>query len=826
VKALAASLFVLAMLVASSEDEKAEPRVSFAERVANLEKAEGLLTLWLDRDKGAVLLELPARAEEGKPLREFLCVEGLGQGLGSNPVGLDRGRLGQTRLLSVRRLGALVLFEEQNLRYRALTPDSDEQRAARLSFATSVLWAGPVLARSEDGKILVDITSFLVRDGLGVIRSLSSSGQGEYSLDSKRSAVDLGSLLVFPDNVEIDALLTYAGKSPGGQVRSVTPEADSLTLGQHLSLVRLPDARYRPRRFDPRAGSFPVRFLDYAAPLEAPLDTAWIVRHRLLPGEGGAPPEPIVYYVDRGAPEPVRSALQEGASFWSEAFEAAGLKGAFRVELLPAGIHPLDVRYNVIQWVHRSTRGWSYGGGVIDPRTGERIKGHVILGSQRVRQDRLLFEGLLGAEKTGSGEADDPVVLALSRIRQLAAHEVGHTLGFSHNFAASTYGDRASVMDYPAPRIRITEAGDLDPRDAYARGIGVWDRFAVAYAYSNPLAGEDEESFVTRLVDEAAVRGLLFLSDDDARPAGACHPLANLWDNGSDPVAELGHVLQVRAIGLSRFGERCIAEGRPISSLQEVLAPLYFHHRYQVDAAAKCLGGVMYAHRVKGDLGPDAAIVPAQMQHAALDALLGCLEPDVLDLPDPVLALLLPRPPDSAESVELFASATLPTFDALSAAATAADLVLAAILQPERCARLVEQNRRLGTLPGLDLVLLSLVNRVFSWPTDEPERLRPIRREIQAACVERMLRLALHPTTPFRVRAEVEESLRGLRARLDQRTAVDAHERAHHLHLSSRIRRFQERHEMEPGRGPEPLPPPPGSPIGAADMSGCSAGPW
>ncbi|MEM8933420.1 MAG: DUF5117 domain-containing protein, partial [Acidobacteriota bacterium] len=426
------------------------------------------MTLYPDPREGKLWLHLPAPADGGDEIVRVIFYEGLLTGLGSNPVGLDRGQLGEARLLSIRRLGHRVLFELPNLKFRADTEQATERNATRQSFAPTVLWATPVGALDGDGTSVVDIAPFLLRDAHDVVPTLANTAQGKYRFDAERSAVDFAALHTFPDNVELEAVLTYAlaGGEPGPLVAETAPRGDAFSLVQHVSFVRLPDDGYSVRLADPRVGMLSVPYADYAAPLDERLDRRLVIRHRLEKVDPSAERskvvDPIVYYVDSGVPEPVRSALVEGALWWADAFEAAGFLDAYRVEILPDDAHPLDVRYNVIQWVHRSTRGWSYGGGVIDPRTGEMLKGHVSLGSLRVRQDRLLFEGLLGTAKTGTGAADDPVELALARIRQLSAHEVGHTLGITHNFAASTYAGRASVMDYPAPFVTVGEDGQLD----------------------------------------------------------------------------------------------------------------------------------------------------------------------------------------------------------------------------------------------------------------------------------------------------------------------------------------------------------------------------
>lgn len=796
-----------------------KPLPTVADKTAEMERRAGFLTFYVDFRRGKLWLELPPPADESGTVAEAIYVNALRQGLGSNPIGLDRGQIRDSRLIHVRRLGPRVLFEQPNLGYRALSDNRDEQRAARESFATSVIWGAEVGALDPDGRALVDLTSFLVRDAHGVAATLRDAEQGEYELDPERSAVDFAACLAFPDNVELEAVLTYRGKGrPGGDVRDTVPTPEAITLAYHHSLVRPPDDGYRPRRFDPRMASFGIRFLDYATPLDQAIARQWIARHRLEKTDSGAARsrvrEPIVYYVDRGAPEPIRSALVEGASWWAEAFEKAGFVDAFRVELLPADAHPLDVRYNVIQWVHRSTRGWSYGNAITDPRTGEIIKGQVSLGSLRVRQDRLIFEGLLGTEKTGSGDADDPIELALARIRQLAAHEVGHTLGFTHNFAASTYDGRASVMDYPAPLVGVTPAGDVEVAGAYAVGVGSWDVASVRYAYSQFAPGADEDAELARIVAET-LASHTFVADADARPPGASDPRGNLWDNGVDVAAGLEQALAVRRAALERFGARNLPPGRPLAELEEVLAPLYFHHRYQLDAAAKAVGGMEYNYAVNGDGQAATRIVDGERQRRALAALLSVLEPAALDLPEGVLALLAPRPFGFERNRELFASSTWPAFDALGAAAAAADDVVEAVVEPARLGRLADFHRRDPSLPGVEEVLGSLVDAAFAGAGGSP-RHAALRQVVQRAVVDRLIRQAARPDLRPDLRGELEWTLREARRRL-----AEGEPTAHAAALSEDVRRFLERGWAAPVETVVPPDPPPGSPIGAGVLTGC-----
>jgi hypothetical protein len=577
---------------------------TIGEKTAGMEKLDGFLPLYWDATNGALLIEISRLGEE------ILYQVSLPAGLGSNPVGLDRGQLGGTHIVRFERVGPRILMVQPNYRYRALSGDRIEQMAVEDSFAQSVLWGFDLVAEQE-GRVLVDATSFVLRDAHGVARSLQLAGSGNYTLDVSRSALHLQRTKAFPRNSEIEAILTFTSDRPEGRlVRDVAPTAEAVTVRQHLSFVELPREGYRPRAFDPRVGVYGVSFYDFSSPISEPIETRWIARHRLEkkdPSEAVSEPvEPIVYYLDPGTPEPVRSALLEGAAWWDEAFEAAGFRNAFEVRLLPEDADPMDVRYNLISWVHRSTRGWSYGGGVLDPRTGEILKGNVTLGSLRVRQDILLAKGLLplfdDPEVVPSFDylaaldpAVSPTAMALARIRQLSAHEVGHTIGLSHNFAASTYG-RASVMDYPAPMVQIRD-GRLDLSDAYASGIGEYDKLAVRYAYSEFPEGTDEPAALEQIIREGIEAGMLYLTDKDARPEGASHPLANLWDNGDDPIEMLRHQMKVREIGLANFGLRNIPRGQPVSLLETVLMPLYLHQRYQVEAAVKSVGGVLEAAR-------------------------------------------------------------------------------------------------------------------------------------------------------------------------------------------------------------------------------------
>jgi hypothetical protein len=717
-----------------------EPRV-FAERT---KQGPPFFDLDADAD-GKALITLPKPGADGVSLRA-IHASGLTAGLGSNPVGLDRGYSDGGRIIAFRRIGKKVVIEQENWSYRASAPNADEQLSVKNSFARSFLWAGEVADENPGGAYSVDIAGFLTGDVLDLKGALDRAGEGAYSIDAARSFVDGKSVLAFPNNVEIDAYVTLAAEKAGVEVAATAANGRAATLIVHHSFFRLPDDGYRPREFDPRAGAIDAPFHDFSAPLGEPIVKRYARRFRLERKDPtarvGEAKRPIVFYVDRGAPDPIRRALIEGASWWEEAFRAAGFENAYRVELLPEGAHPMDARYNVIQWVHRQTRGWSYGGGVADPRTGEMLKANVILGSQRVRQDRMIFEGLAGAGRTGSGGADDPIVLSLARIRQLAAHEVGHTLGFAHNFAASA-NDRASVMDYPAPLVRVTAGGDLDFREAYDSGVGAWDKVAATWLYSEFRPGADEKAGLNAILRDAYGRGLRFVDDAQARGTESAHPFAAVWDNGEDAVVALAETMRVREVALRKFGENVVAKGRPTSDLGAVLAPIYLYHRYEIDAAAKLVGGYDFRYALAGDGEAAGKPVPAERQRAALAGLVATLDPAALDLPDATLDLLTPEIASfaGAESgAERFGGDSGPMFDLLAAADAAATKTLEALLHPSRSARLVEMERRDPQSLSHVEVMSALEQKIFWAPADG--RRAEIARRVQARFVSILIEIA------------------------------------------------------------------------------------
>jgi len=782
----------------------AEPK-TIGEKTEGMERFQGYFNFYWDEKEGKIWFEIDEFDTE------FIYVNALSAGLGSNDVGLDRNQLGKTRVVSLTRVGPKVLMMQPNYSFRAVSENPDEVRAVEDAFASAVIWGFEVEAE-EDGRVLVDATSFLLRDEKGVVARLKEREQGEYELDESRSAVWLPETKNFPLNTEFEAILTYRGKEPGDWVKGVAVEPLLLTMRQHHSLIKLPDEGYETRSWDPRSMYGAVAYMDFASPLDEPLTKRFIRRHRLRKkdptAEVSEPVEPIVYYVDRGVPEPIRSALVEGAGWWNQAFEAIGYRDAFQVRVLPEGADPLDIRYNVINWIHRSTRGWSYGGGVTDPRTGEIIKGQVALGSQRVRQDFLIAQGLVADYDEGGSSG--MLEMALARIRQLSVHEVGHTLGLGHNYA-SNVNDRASVMDYPAPLVKIADDGSLDLSDAYVRGVGEWDKVCIDYGYQDFPDGADEGEEIKRILDDAFSRGLLYAPSQDSGP-GSAHPLCAPWVNGRDPVDELGRIMRVRAIALEGFTERRIRMGAPMATLEEPLVTTYLLHRYQLEAAASPLGGLMYHHRIRGDVLGDPEVVPGPEQRRALEALLETIRPDSLALPERLLVLIPPRPPSYEETRDLFPGRTGRTFDPLAAAETAAGITVGLLLHPERAARLVEYHSRDPEAPGFGEVVDRLISA--TWKTTHEDRLHAeIQRVVDGIVLYNLVKLAKDEGVASQVRSIAYIKLGELNGWLKEKAEAeeDADQRAHYAYGASQIGLFQE----DPGRVKltAPLEPPQGPPI-------------
>ena len=824
------SLLLPPLALPAQQDAPRHAPAPLAARIAGMKHMDGFLPLDWDAKEGKLYLEIKDLRADGRT-PDLLYTHSLPYGTGSNDLGLDRGQVSPGEVVRFERIGPKVLLVETNQRFRSLSHDPAEQLAVTQSFPESVLWAFKVDAEGPNGAVLVDATSFFLHDAHGVAESLKSTQKNDvYHLDADRSAIAIDHTQAFPKNTAVEAELTFTADGPlrDRYVRDIAPDPHALTVHERQQFVELPalDGTFKPRRFNPRAGYFDAaQFRDYTAPLGDDIAQQFITRHRLIRKDPNCrnaceAVAPIQYFVDRGAPEPIRTALLEGARWWDQAFQAAGwAKGTFRVDLLPADADPMDIRYNIIQWVHRYTRGWSYGEEIADPRTGEILKGNVTLGSLRGRQDYMIAEALLSpyvAGKTYNGANDPMLQMVLARIRQLAAHETGHTLGLAHNFAASTVSQCDSVMDYPSPYIALTN-GRIDLSHAYANGIGDWDKVAIDYGYRQFSPGADEAAELDRILRNADKAGQVFLTDEDARPSSSASPRAHLWDNGADPADELDRILKVREVALASFGENAIKPGVPMAHLEEVLVPLFLLHRYQTEAAAKEIAGLDFRYNLRGDGQPNPVIFDEAQQARAVATVLKTLTPQVLTLPESLLAILPPHPPGDPRTQESFPSETGPTFDPIATAESAADITLQLMLDPARAARIVQYHMRAPKSLSLRVMMLQIAKTTAERPEGGHTISSEVERAVEFRALDSMLALAVNPEASTQVRAIAHFVVRDL---LKQWTTTpppaDSAEAIHRLALIDRVNEF----EKDPAKfvPAKPVPAPPGMPIGDEEI--------
>ncbi len=828
-------LVTLALIALCGLARPAEPQApslpSIEQHTEGMTQMDGLFDLYWDNANGSLFWEISELDTE------FLYQISMGSGLGSNPVGIDRGQLRGTHVLAAKRIGPRILLMEPNYRFVAQSENLSEAQAVRDAFAPSVHWGFEMVAETGE-RVLVDATQFFLRDARGVIDQIAARGEGDFTLDASRSAIHLPATRSFPENTEVESILTFTSSNPGQLVNGVAATGGAVTLRQHHSFIQLPDNGYQTRIADARVGVNGPTVYDYATPIDADTRVRLAARHRLQKAdpdaERSAAVEPIIYYVDPGTPEPVRSALIEGASWWNDAFEEAGFINAFRVMVLPDDVDPQDIRYNLIHWTHRRTRGYSYGNTVIDPRTGEIVRGVVNLGSLRLRQDYLHGQGMvppfpggISLPEDGSfGEfadapdfeylaqvapASEPVEMALARVRQLSAHEVGHTLGFPHNYMASAYG-RESVMDYPAPLVQIDESGNIDLSNAYVQRIGEYDKLSVNWLYREFPNGTNETQALERIAEQGVVDGLIYMGHTNNNFIGASHQYASVWDNGSNLVDHLKLEIRIREIGLERFGIDAIRTGEPMSTLEFVLLPLYMHHRFQLRSAIQSLGGADFRYALKGDGQIPFTIVEAEEQRDVLETVLSTLAVDFLAL-SPDLVTMIPPPAYRYSEGEEFPGYTQQIFDPLAAASAAATFTVGEILNPDRMARLVVFGS-MGDYPDLQEVTDGLIESTWGASETGDTYRQQVLHTAQRSVVDQMMQQASMAGNPAEVRAILSDRLDVLASGIEAEGTLSPHQKL----VAADIRRWQSRIENTVP-GPQ-LQMPAGDPIGGSSRSG------
>jgi hypothetical protein len=804
---------------------------TLAERTADMERQDGFVPFHWDDAEGRIYLEIDRFGQD------FLYLRSLATGIGSNALGVDRGEIFDEFIARFERSGSAVHLVLQNPGFRAATNRTDAlTRSVEESFPTSTLASWPIVAE-EGGRALVDATGFFLEDAVDLSGRLERAGQGTFRIDAERSRMHMPRTRAFPENTEVEATLTFASTAPGSEIRAHTPDGRALTVRQHHSFVQLPDDGYQPRAFDPRSGVYAMSFFDYGKSFDEEYVTRYAVRHRLQKRDPGAersePVEPIIYYLDSAVPEPYRTAFVEGGEWWNLVFEAAGWIDAFRIEDMPEDMDPMDARYHVIQWVHRTEAGSSIGPSFRDPRTGEIIKAAVRMDSHRSLADYNLYAGALPATAGGGsaptprdwGDPEPEVFLgagggldwmtrlapdvtaeefAMARRRQHSAHEIGHTLGLAHNFIAASYG-RASVMDYPAPLIESV-GGEIRMADAYREGPGAYDTLAIRWAYTE-VPESAEGAVLEAIIQDGMERGLAFITNSDENAASS-YPNATTWINGSDVLDEFERIIGVRRVLIDRFDESAIDPGEAMWRLGERFVPVYLHHRFQIDAVVKEIGGMAFRYGVRGDAEPVTELIPGDRQRRALDLLIASLSPGELDVPEDVLRVLAPRPFGHAPIRVSFDSEAGPAFDHLGVARTLSRMVLGGVLHPRRMARVAAFSERDTSLPTTTEVVGRLVDG--TWTGSDG----PLQRVVQRELVDVLMNLAGEAGATVEARAAAEWGLRRIAARADQVTADAEGPAQAHLQLAAAdIQRFLDR-RYEGGARSDPLAPPSGVPIG------------
>jgi len=744
-------------------------------RSAHIRSAD-FMGVRVDADRNKVLLEIPADRLD----KDFLHQSVLATGLGT--LGLDRGQLGGSVVVRFTRRGKRVLMVRDNWNVRAQGANAAAARAVAEGFGTSVVASFPIESEAN-GTMVVDATSFFLSDTYGIAESVRRGQQGTPRFDAARSWIDATRTKAFPKNTEVHAVLTFAVDNPGPALRRTTPDPSSLTMELHHSLVELPPADgFRAREGDPRSGVNGPQFYDFAQGFEGTYRDAIAGRWRLIPkdpaaymrGELTEPVTPIVYYMDPAIPSPYREAFREGGLWWNKTFEAAGFRNAFQIRDLPADADPMDARYNMIYWIHRTGPGPSVGPSLADPRTGEILRTVVRMDSWRSLVDYNIYAGMLpAAGPQGLGMSAE--AFTMWRRRQHTAHEIGHTLGFPHNYFAHAQG-RTSVMDYPFPLISLTPRGELDLSKAYAPAGGAWDTLTVRYGYTWFPNAEAEKAGLDRIIKEGLAKGIRFVADQHADASGSL-PEATRWVEGATMFDAVQRTSAVRRHLIDRFDERAIKPGEPMYLLNMRFAHVYLHHRYSLEGLVKYVGGMDFRYAMRGDGQAPTTIMPAASQRRALTMALDALEPAALAVPERVLALIPPAPPGGDESTAWLGYAGT-ALDQISLAGGLATEVIENLFERDRIGRLVLFSARDASNPSLDEVTRTVIDRTWGAPASPNAGAQALRRTVQQVVLNTLLDRAADPQALPDVRATLEMHLQTLRTRLAGMNGGTAADRA------------------------------------------------